>query len=105
VLSLDTDGSDFKIFKGLKAKPKIVIVEIDSGIPPDQRGFNLDGGASYLEMILLAYQKGYTTLCHTGNLILIRDDLVHLFPELEGTSALSDMELYFNRGWLKEDAA
>lgn len=105
VFSTDTDGGDYEIFKGLKAKPKIVIIEIDSSIPPDQRGFNSDGGAGYLEMILLAYRKGYTVLCHTGNLVLIRGDLAELFPEIKGTSALSDWDLYFNRSWLKEGAA
>src|ERR1051326_2843682 len=34
LLSLDTDGSDYEIFAGLKTRPKIVIMEIDSSIPP-----------------------------------------------------------------------
>lgn len=104
VLSLDTDGHDYTLFAALKAKPPILIIEIDSSIPPDQRGFNSGGGASYLEMLLLAHQKGYFLLCHTGNMIFIRNDFQDLFPELKGTSALSDVDLYFNRSWLKEAA-
>lgn len=105
VLSLDTDGSDFKIFHGLKAKPKIVIVEIDSSIPPDNEGFNSDGGASYRAMVELALIKNYLVLCHTGNLVLVDLRYWNLFPEVEGTDPIFDSELYFNRGWLKENAA
>lgn len=104
VLSLDTDGSDFKIFEGLSARPKIVIVEVDSSIPPDVYAFNSDGGASYLAMLRLAYIKDYFLLCHTGNLILVDERYRHLFPEIIG-DGLSNAELYFKRDWLKENAA
>lgn len=101
VLSIDTDGADYEIFKGLKAKPKIVIVEIDSSIPPDIDGFNSDGGAGYLPMLRLGREKGYFLLAHTGNLIFVRSEYwashfsdVWAHPEM-------DANLYFNRGWLK----
>jgi hypothetical protein len=104
VLSLDTDGSDYQIFKGLKVKPKIVIVEIDSGISPEIEGFNADGGASYRTMVELAHEKGYRLLCHTGNLVLIANEYKRLFPEIQGKHPLIESELYFNRAWLKEAA-
>lgn len=103
LLSLDTDGGDYEIFKGLKAKPKIVIVEIDSSIPPDQVGFNADGGAGYWSMTELGLQKGYFLLAHTGNLVLVDEQYKHLFPEIS-SHPLLDYEEYFNRGWLKEAA-
>jgi hypothetical protein len=102
VLSLDTDGSDYKVFKGLRAKPKIVIVEIDSSIPPERLEFNAEGGAGYGPMVLLGLDKGYFVLCHTGNLIFVRDDFRKLFPEVIGEP--SDFDLYFNRAWLQEAA-
>jgi hypothetical protein len=105
VLSLDTDGSDFEIFKGLKAKPKIVIVEIDSSIPPDREGFNSDGGAGYFSMAVLALEKGYFVLAHTGNLVLIDERYRDLFPEVKSKHPLIDSEAYFNRNWLKDVAA
>jgi len=105
VLSLDTDGSDYKIFQGLKAKPKIVIVEIDSSIPPDVDGFNSEGGAGYKPMVELGHDKGYRLLCHIGNLILIDKQFKDLFPEIKGRHPLIEAEHYFNRSWLKEDAA
>lgn len=103
VLSSDTDGADYQIFKGLKAKPKIVIVEIDSSIPPDRAEFNTDGGASYWSMTELGLQKGYFLLVHTGNLVFIDEKYRDLFPEITGHPLL-DYEKYFNRGWIKEAA-
>lgn len=105
VLSVDTDGADFEIFKGLKAKPKIVIVEVDSSVPPDVEGFNADGGAGYLPMVELGMSKGYRLLCHTGNLIFIDKRFKDLFPEVKGRHPIIEADLYFNRSWLKEDAA
>lgn len=104
VLSMDTDGADYEIFDGLEAKPKIVIVEIDSSLNPDYSSFNADGGANYFAMVLLGLTKGYFLLCHTGNLIFVVNQYRHLFPEIIG-DGLSNAELYFNRGWLKENAA
>lgn len=100
VLSIDTDGQDYPIFCGLQAKPKIVIAEIDSSLNPEFSSFNNDGGANYFAMTLLGITKGYFLLCHTGNLIFVADEFRHLFPEVVG-DGLSNMELYFNRSWLR----
>jgi hypothetical protein len=104
LLSLDTDGFDYAIFDGLNAKPKIVIVEIDSSIPPERDEFNSDGGAGYLPMLKLGLSKGYFLLCHTGNLIFLANEYRELFPEIE-RDGLSNSELYFKRDWLREAAA
>lgn len=104
VLSLDTDGSDYLIFDGLKAKPKIVIAEIDSGLNPQFSSFNNDGAANYLAMTLLGVTKGYFLLCHTGNLVFVDVRYKDRFPEIVG-DPLRDIDLYFNRAWLKEEAA
>lgn len=104
LLSLDTDGCDYEIFSGLVARPKIVIMEIDSSIPPNREGFNSDGGASYWTGVELGLQKGYFLLCHTGNLVMLHNEYRKLFPEITGHPLL-DYERYFNRAWLKEEAA
>lgn len=101
VLSLDTDGSDYKIFCGMKARPKIVIVEIDSSLPPDKNVFNADGAAGYWPMTVAALERGYFLLCHTGNEIFIRQEYAHLFPEID-KHPLLDYEYFFNDAWLKE---
>lgn len=100
LLSIDTDGPDYEIFKGLKAKPKIVIVEIDSSIPPGDEGFNSDGGAGYQVMTRLGIKKGYFLVAHTGNLILVASEYRKLFPEIKG-DGVKNAELYFNRDWLR----
>lgn len=100
LLSLDTDGSDFKIFCGLKAQPKIVIVEIDSSLPPDKEVFNADGAAGYWAMTVAALERGFFVLCHTGNLVLLRQEYGHLFPEID-KHPLIDYEHFFNDAWLK----
>lgn len=105
LLSLDTDGSDYEIFRGLCVRPKIVIVEIDSSIPPDSDAFNADGAAGYRAMLELALGRGYFLIAHTGNLVLIRDEYINLFNEVWGTHPLKDADLYFNRAWLKENVA
>lgn len=104
VFSSDTDGADYEIFKGLKSKPKIVIVEIDSSIPPGQEGFNSDGAAGYRTMAELGISKGYFLLCHTGNLVFVDKKYRELFPEIIG-DGLSNSHLYFNQSWLKKEAA
>lgn len=105
LLSLDTDGSDYRIFNGLQVRPKIVIMEIDSSLPPNDPSFNSDGAAGYFLGVELGLEKGYFLMVHTGNLIFVREEFKHLFPEVEGKHPLIDAECYFNRGWLKESAA
>lgn len=104
LLSLDTDGSDYKIFAGLKARPKIVIMEIDSSIPPNDPSFNSDGAAGYFRGVELGLEKGYFLLCHTGNLVLLDEQYKYLFPEVN-KHPLINSEYYFNQGWIKENAA
>jgi hypothetical protein len=100
VLSIDTDGQDYNIFKALKAKPKIVIIEIDSSISPIADRFNSDGGAGYKPMVELGIAKGYFLLAHTGNLVFVDDKYKKLFPEITG-DPLINHDLYFKKDWLK----
>lgn len=101
LLSIDTDGHDYEIFRGLKARPKIVIVEIDSSIEPPSERVNADGGVGYWTMTTLALNRGYFLLAHTGNLIFVCDEYTSLFGEIWGTHPLKDWGLYFNQSWLK----
>lgn len=98
LLSLDTDGGDYRIFCGMKARPKIVIVEIDSSLPPDKEVFNADGAAGYWAMTVAALERGYFVLCHTGNLVLLRQEYGPLFPEID-KHPLIDYEHFFNDAW------
>lgn len=100
VLSIDTDGQDYVIFKALKAKPKIVIIEIDSSIPPTEDRYNSEGGSGYKPMAELGISKGYFLLAHTGNLVFVANEFRKLFPEIEG-DGLTNYEQYFKTDWLK----
>lgn len=101
LLSLDTDGSDYELFKAVRGKPKIVIAEIDSSIEPPSEAFNSDGAAGYWSMTVAGLEKGYFLLCHTGNLIFIDEQYKKLFPEVKSKHPLIDSEFYFNRAWVK----
>jgi hypothetical protein len=101
LLSIDTDGSDYEIFCGTQARPKIVIIEIDSSIEPPSERVNSDGGVGYWTMTVAALERGYGLLVHCGNLVFLRQEYMHLFPEVKGHPLL-DYELYFNRSWLNK---
>ena len=99
VLSIDCDGPDYWIWKEYSYEPAIVIIEINSSIPPNIWEVPGDRGASYLSMVQLGFTKGYTLLCHTGNLIFILDKYKYLFPEIIG-HPFHDPNLYFNKSFL-----
>jgi hypothetical protein len=101
VLSLDTDAGDHAIWKALTARPAIVVIEIDSSIPPDKDEFNKDGGSGYKPMVELGISKGYFLLCHTGNLVFIDKKYRNLFPEIQG-DGLKNSEKYFRTQWLRK---
>lgn len=99
VLSIDIDGNDYLVWMAYQGKPDIVIIEINSSLPPMREHFTKDRGASYITMLKLGIAKGYFLLCHTGNLIFILNKHRHLFPEIEG-DGINNYELYFNKNWL-----
>lgn len=103
VLSIDVDSYDWHIWESLKNyKPKIVIIEINSNIPvgiyQTHRGDKISG-SSFTSTVELGKRKGYTLVCHTGNLFFVRNELiVHLnLPEIE----LFYPEILFNYKWVK----
>lgn len=88
VLSIDVDGQEFWIWLALAKRPKIVVIEYNGAIPPDESrtiGFDLnhvwDGtlyhGASLRALYRLGLAKGYVLVWANGvNGIFVRDDLV-----------------------------
>lgn len=100
VLSIDVDGIDYWIWEAYTGKAKVVIIEINSSLPPmsELRG-DVEKGSSYRSMVELGMEKGYTLLCHCGNLIFVLDDYAHLFPEVAAYRPLADHSLFFNTSW------
>lgn len=87
ILSIDIDSTDYQVWNAFKNyNPKIVIIEINSSIGPDVPDhIHEDGkfqGTSFLPMLKLGISKGYTLICHTGNVIFVRNDITHLYKDL-----------------------
>ena len=78
VLSIDVDGEDYHIWNKSNKKPPVVIIEVNSSIPPPQEQIHGEGkqGTSFTSMLKLGNEKGYDLVCHTGNMIFVRHDLI-----------------------------
>lgn len=101
VLSIDIDGNDYNVWKAYTSKPDIVIIEVNSSIHPLSPSpiSDPEKGTGYMPMVLLGIEKGYFLLCHTGNLIFIRNEHRALFPEVVG-DGVSNWEEYFKTDWV-----
>ena len=56
-------------------------------------------------MLRLGREKGYFLLCHTGNMIFVDSKYwASHFPDVNAHPEM-DADQYFNRAWLKEEAA
>ncbi|HQH28450.1 MAG TPA: class I SAM-dependent methyltransferase, partial [Oligoflexia bacterium] len=104
LLSIDVDSNDWHIWLGLKTfQPKILVIEVISSIPAGviqtHRGEDVLG-SSFSAAIELGKLKGYTAVCHTGNIIFVRNELIPRLnlPEDE----LLFPELLFDYSWLKK---
>lgn len=98
ILSMDTDGMDYRLWQAYRGRPDIVIIEINSSLPPDRDYYNPISGSSYKLMVELGIRKGYFLLCHTGNTIFLLHKYRHLFPEIIG-DGLTNWKEYFNCSW------
>lgn len=77
LLSIDIDSYDSDVWESLtNYVPKIVVIEINSTIPPGihWRHSNKTPGSTFSSTVKLGLDKGYTLVCHTGNLIFVRND-------------------------------
>lgn len=98
VLSIDVDGIDYRIWDAYRGNPDIVIIEINSSLPPESelRG-DPQRGSSFRSMVMLGQRKGYFPICHCGNIIFVLEEFRYLFPEFD---ILVRSEEYFNTSWL-----
>jgi hypothetical protein len=86
ILSIDIDSYDYQVWRAVEEyMPRIVIIEINSSISPlDTTHIHGPGnqGTGFAPMLALGQSKGYTLVCHTGNLIFVRNDLAPLCGDL-----------------------
>ncbi len=99
LLSIDIDSFDFDILKGMdQYRPAVIIIEIDSSIPPGILQV-WDGvtkrTTSFTSMVELGISKGYLPVCHTGNVIFVRNDLVEYLGE-----SIPEPDDLFIRDWI-----
>ncbi len=74
ILSIDIDSYDLAVWKSLKKyRPKIVIIEINSGLLPGIKQIHGNGkiGNSFTSTVEYAQKNKYQLVCHTGNCIFI----------------------------------
>jgi hypothetical protein len=80
VLSIDIDSYDWHVWRSLETYyPTIVIIEINSSIPVgvyQTHRNNKVSGSSFSSTVQLGQNKGYAPVCHTGNLIFVRNNEV-----------------------------
>lgn len=84
ILSIDIDSFDLEIWESLKSySPKIVIIEINSSYLPGilkwhtGKPGNKFGGNSFSATLMVAKNKGYQLICHTGNMIFIKKEYLN----------------------------
>jgi hypothetical protein len=94
ILSIDVDGIDYHIWNHFTDyTPKIVIIEVNSSIPPpiEQTHDSEHQGSSFTSMLKLGNEKGYDLVCHTGNMIFVRKDLTDgLFENMNSDKLFTD---------------
>lgn len=82
MISIDIDSFDYYIFQSMeKYKPKVVIIETNTSYDVHTEYISTDSGCSLKSVNDLAISKGYTLVCHTGNAIFVRNDLLNMLPD------------------------
>ena len=80
LLSIDIDSYDWQVWYSLRNyHPTIVIIEGNSSVLPGIWQVHEEGvvkGASFTALVRLGEHKGYKLVCHTGNLIFVKKELV-----------------------------
>ena len=104
LLSIDIDSYDCDVWESLSNyEPKVVIIEINSHVPHGVLWRHTDKtpGNTFSSTLAVGIKKGYTLVCHTGNLIFVKNDLV---DKLKITQRYIDYpELLFINAWLPND--
>jgi hypothetical protein len=104
LLSIDIDSYDLDIWESLERySAKIVVIEINSGVLPGViwRHSQNTPGNTFTASVNVGMAKGYTLVCHTGNLIFVRNDFIERI-NLEKRFILCPEGL-FSYEWIPKD--
>ncbi|MCP9776166.1 hypothetical protein [Cyanobium sp. WAJ14-Wanaka] len=105
LLSVDIDSYDLETWEGLRGyEPKIVVIEINSSIPPGvyHRCDDNVQGNSFTSTQDVAHRKGYELVCHTGNMIFVKSELLSIIAI--DSLYLNNPSLLFCSDWLPSSA-
>lgn len=104
LLSIDIDSYDYQVWESLqKYKPVVVVIEIHSGIFPLNEEWIHDdakriNSTSFLPTLKLGKEKGYSYVCHSGNMFFVRNDYFHLLGIQEEENPVCN----FRRDWMRD---
>lgn len=79
VLSIDIDSWDLDVWESLvEYNPLIVVIEINSSVLPGilYRHSKYTPGNTFSSTLNVGLEKGYQLVCHTGNMIFVRNDYI-----------------------------
>lgn len=106
LLSIDIDSYDLDIWESaIKYSPKIVVIEINSAILPGIISWHSSKvpGNSFTATINVGKNKGYTLVCHTGNLIFVRNDLIEVIGLSERQIQYPETLFLYNSPFVSSD--
>ena len=105
LLSIDIDSYDCEVWESLKNyKPMVVVIEINSSVPPGivwrhTRNTPLN---TFTATCNVGTKKGYTLVCHTGNLIFVRTNLVSQLNMDQRFIDYPELLFLYDSPWLPE---
>ncbi len=104
LLSIDIDSHDLDVWESLSDyQPKVVIIEINSSVLPGivWRHSKKTPGNTFSATCNVAHHKGYTLVCHTGNLIFVRNDQVAKLNIEERYVNFPELLFLFDSIWIQ----
>lgn len=105
LLSIDIDSYDCDVWESLKNyKPMVVVIEINSSVPPGivWRHTTNTPLNSFTATCNVGTKKGYTLVCHTGNLIFVRTDLINQLNMDQRFIEYPELLFLYDSPWLPE---
>jgi hypothetical protein len=104
LLSIDIDSYDLDVWENVKIyRPTVVVIEINSSIPPGiiWRNSRNTPGNTFSATIKVAQQKGYSLVCHTGNLIFIDNSVLKLLTIQDKFLENPELLFMYESEWTK----
>ena len=105
ILSIDIDSFDLAVWKSLTIyRPKIVIIEINSGLLPGIKQIHGNGkfGNSFTSTVEYAQKNKYQLVCHTGNCVFIDKKYSKKLRIKKKFLNNKNVDLLFDRSWFNK---